>query len=185
MKDESRLHLAFIHPSSFSLHPCIFGSTVRIDPPIAMGYKPRSESIRGSRGAQTGSLATVPRKRRPKVNKSTATLAVCVLVGSVALQALAQNTPPTKPAIQQATAAQPTATAAPSVVPTRVAVLNTNRVLKQFNKAQQLNSYIQGIVTSFGQQITAKREEATKPRSCKPTCRRRSIRPPANKSSGA
>ena len=97
------------------------------------------------------------------VNKSTATLAVCVLVASVAVQALAQNTPAGKSPIQPTNATQPAATtAAPAVVPVRVAVLNTNKVLKQFNKAQQMNNFIQGIVQSYGQQINNKRDEGTK-----------------------
>ncbi len=93
------------------------------------------------------------------MNKSIATLAICVLVGAVAFQALAQNG--TKPPVTQPTAS---ATAAPSagVTPVRVAVLNTNKVLKGFNKAQQLNSYISGMVNNYGQQITAKRDEGSK-----------------------
>ncbi|MFL5331493.1 MAG: OmpH family outer membrane protein [Gemmataceae bacterium] len=95
------------------------------------------------------------------MNKSVATLAVCVLVGTVAIQALAQ---PNKTPIQQTSAggAQPGAAPSAGVVPVRVAVLNTNKVLKSFNKAQQLNNFISAEVTRYGQAITAKRDEIEK-----------------------
>ena len=97
------------------------------------------------------------------MNKSTATLAVCVLVGTVAVQAVAQNG--NKSPVQQTAANQPaagTATTTTSLTQVRVAVLNTNKVLKNFNKAQQLNEYISKKVGAYGAQINAKRDEIAK-----------------------
>lgn len=96
------------------------------------------------------------------MNKSIAILAGGVILGAVALQALAQTTG--RPAVQQTSGSNPPATgvAAPQVVPIRVAVVNINKVLKNFNKAQQLNSFISNKVSGYRNQITAKREELAK-----------------------
>lgn len=94
------------------------------------------------------------------MNKSIAVLMGCVMAGALSFQALAQvgGQPKT---VQQASGAGGH-TAAPGVVPVRVAVLNINKVLKNFNKAQQLNTMISGKVNSYGMQINAKRDEAAK-----------------------
>jgi Skp family chaperone for outer membrane proteins len=80
-------------------------------------------------------------------------------LGAVGLQALAQ-TGAARPPIQQTSATAPGA--ATGVVPIRTAVVNINKVLKNFNKAQQLNNFISTKVNGYGQQITAKRDELTK-----------------------
>lgn len=94
------------------------------------------------------------------MNKSVATLAGCLLAGAVAFQAVAQNTG--KGPIQQTTGTMPTAPTPPSLPPVRVAVVNMNKVLKGFDKAQQLNSFIQSKIEYYGKTITAKREEIEK-----------------------
>jgi Skp family chaperone for outer membrane proteins len=97
------------------------------------------------------------------VNKSNATLAICVLVGAMGVQALAQNGNNSTIKTTSATSQPNTPTVAPSsLAPVRVAVLNTNKVLKNFNKAQQLNDYISKKVNYYGAQINAKREEGAK-----------------------
>lgn len=52
--------------------------------------------------------------------------------------------------------------ATPSPVPVRVAVVNINKVLKLFNKAQVYNSTLSAKVQGVQSQLTAKREELTK-----------------------
>jgi Skp family chaperone for outer membrane proteins len=95
------------------------------------------------------------------VNKSIAVLTGGVIVGAFALQALAQNNP--KQPIQQTSGNAPaTATPTPGVVPVRTAVLNINKVLKNFNKAQQLNNMISTKVNAYGQQITERRDKLVK-----------------------
>jgi Skp family chaperone for outer membrane proteins len=94
------------------------------------------------------------------VNKSIATLAGGLILGAVALQALAQNNG--RPAVQQTSGTQPGTPPAPGAAPVRVAVLNINKVLKNFNKAQHLNNHISGQVNAYGQQINAKREQIAK-----------------------
>jgi Skp family chaperone for outer membrane proteins len=94
------------------------------------------------------------------VNKSIAVLTGGVIVGAFALQALAQNS---KPVLQQTSGNAPAVTpATPSPFPVRTAVLNINKVLKNFNKAQQLNNLISGMVNQYGQQITEKRDKLVK-----------------------
>jgi len=95
------------------------------------------------------------------VNKSIATLAGGLILGAVGLQALAQNQPG-RPPITQTSGSQPAPMTSPGVVPVRTAVLNVNKVLKNFNKAQQLNTFISSKVNAYGQQINAKREEVAK-----------------------
>ncbi len=95
------------------------------------------------------------------MNKSIAVLTGGVILGAFALQALAQNN--TKPPIQQTGGNAPaTAQPTPGVVPVRTAVLNINKVLKNFNKAQQLNNMISTMVNGYGQQITERREKLVK-----------------------
>lgn len=94
------------------------------------------------------------------MNKSIATLAGGLILGAVGLQALAQSQPG-RPPITQTSGSQPAVTS-PGVVPVRTAVLNVNKVLKNFNKAQQLNTFISSKVNAYGQQINAKREEVAK-----------------------
>ena len=94
------------------------------------------------------------------MNKSIAVLTGGVILGAFALQALAQNN--TKPPIQQTGGNAPATTPTPGVVPVRTAVLNINKVLKNFNKAQQLNNMISTMVNGYGQQITERREKLVK-----------------------
>jgi len=94
------------------------------------------------------------------VNKSVATLAGCLLAGALALQALAQ-TGNTKGPIQQTSGTSPTM-AAPGLPPVRVAVVNINKVLKGFDKAQQMNAFIQAKLEAYGKSITSKRDEMVK-----------------------
>lgn len=95
------------------------------------------------------------------MNKSIAVLAGGVILGAAALQSLAQNN--NKPPITQTGGNAPaTAAPTPGIVPIRTAVLNINKVLKNFNKAQQLNSMISGKVTAYGQQITERRDKMVK-----------------------
>ena len=94
------------------------------------------------------------------MNKSIAVLTGGVILGAFALQ-LAQNN--TKPPIQQTGGNAPsTAQPPPSAPPVRTAVLNINKVLKNFNKAQQLNNQISMQVNMYGQQITERREKMVK-----------------------
>lgn len=95
------------------------------------------------------------------MNKSIATLAGGLILSAVGLQALAQNQPG-RPPITQTSGSQPANVTSPGVVPVRTAVLNVNKVLKNFNKAQQLNKFISDKVNAYGAQINAKREEVTK-----------------------
>jgi len=94
------------------------------------------------------------------VNKSIAILAGGLILGALALQALAQTNG--RPQVTQTSANSPAPMTNPGVVPVRTAVLNINKVLKNFNKAQQLNNLISSKVNAYGQQITAKRDEIAK-----------------------
>lgn len=97
------------------------------------------------------------------MNKSVAVLAGGIILTVVGWQALAQapngarpntNTPNTNPPA--------TSMSAPAAPGTRVCVVNMNKVLKNFNKAQQLNKFISDRVNNYGQQITAKRDQIAK-----------------------
>lgn len=93
------------------------------------------------------------------MNKSIAVLTGGVIIGAFTLQALAQNN--TKQPIQQTSGnSAATTMPTPSVVPIRTAVLNINKVLKNFNKAQQLNTMISNKVNVYSQQINERREKA-------------------------
>lgn len=108
-----------------------------------------------------GPTATTNGKETRGVNKSIAVLTGGVILGAFALQALAQNTG--KAPITQTGGNTPAATqTAPAVVPTRTAVLNINKVLKNFNKAQQLNTMISNKVNAYGAQINERREKLVK-----------------------
>jgi Skp family chaperone for outer membrane proteins len=98
------------------------------------------------------------------VNKSIAALAGGIIVTALGWQALAQTPPPgTRPPGNQPAPPPTTNTAAaPTMAGTKVGVVNMNKVLKNFNKAQQLNNHIASQVNAFGQQITAKREQMEK-----------------------
>jgi Skp family chaperone for outer membrane proteins len=59
--------------------------------------------------------------------------------------------------------APPASPTAPANVPgTRVAVVNINKVLKNYNKAQGLNNAIRGKVQGYATQMNAKRDEMQK-----------------------
>jgi Skp family chaperone for outer membrane proteins len=98
-----------------------------------------------------------PRKETRGVNKSIVALAGAVIIGAVGLQALAQTGGKTP--VVQTSASNPAPT---GVAPIRTAVVNINKVLKLFNKAQMLNNSISSEVNAYGQQIQQKRDEAAK-----------------------
>jgi Skp family chaperone for outer membrane proteins len=80
--------------------------------------------------------------------------AVC---GFVAWAGWAAAQPPgTRPPVQQASATAPAPTAAPG---TRVAVVNINTVLKNYQKAQALNNAIKQDVQTYATQMNQKRDE--------------------------
>lgn len=88
-------------------------------------------------------------------------LAGCAILTAAAPLA-AQQPPANRPPIQQASATAPAATAAPAVVPVRTAVVNINKVLKNFNKAQQLNQFISAKVQKYATDMNLKREDMNK-----------------------
>jgi Skp family chaperone for outer membrane proteins len=92
--------------------------------------------------------------------KKTIALSAGLLVlcgyGAWAGWAAAQPPGSARPPVQQASATAPAATAAPG---TRVAVVNINTVLKNYQKAQSLNNAIKQDVQSYATQMNQKRDE--------------------------
>ncbi|HEX4588311.1 MAG TPA: OmpH family outer membrane protein, partial [Gemmataceae bacterium] len=90
--------------------------------------------------------------------------AVLALVGGygvwgswVAAQPPANNT-----AVRQTAATQNAPAATSSMPGTRVAVVNINKVLKNYKKAQALNDSIKGRVQAYAKQMNDKKEEIQK-----------------------
>jgi Skp family chaperone for outer membrane proteins len=98
------------------------------------------------------------------VKKSTAALSGLIALGCIAAWAAAQTpsnpgATPNRSGVQQANATAPAASAMPS---TRVGVLNINSVLKNYGKAQYLNSQIKMKVQSYVERMNKIREEVEK-----------------------
>jgi Skp family chaperone for outer membrane proteins len=76
--------------------------------------------------------------------------------------------PGSNPRVQPVNATQPAASPSPQMSPTsglpgtRVAVVNINKVLKNYQKAQNLNGQIKNKVTAYAKQINDKKEEIQK-----------------------
>jgi Skp family chaperone for outer membrane proteins len=95
------------------------------------------------------------------VKTTLVSLAGLITLGGFAASAGAQ--PPAQPPVRQASANAPAPGAvAPPQRSTAVAVVNMNAVLKNYNKAQQLNNQIRTEVQAFAAQMNQKRDEMQK-----------------------
>ena len=103
------------------------------------------------------------------MKKSVAFVAAVALAGGFGMWStwVAAQPPAGGPPVRQTSAsgAAPTATTSPAVASlpgTRVAVVNINKVLKNYQKAQNLNNAIKVKVQAYAKQMNDKREEIQK-----------------------